>query len=70
MKKTRWYCDRCGKEFYTSGLLTPIEIKSIGQTSAGDYMRKKREFCKDCFQEVKEQLLSVMLQEETESKGE
>lgn len=30
-------------------------------------MREKREFCKDCFKEVKEQLLSVMLQKRMES---
>lgn len=68
MKKTRWYCDRCDKEFCTASRLIPVEV-SIGHTYSDDYRREKREFCKDCFQEVREQLLSVMLRKETESDG-
>ena len=68
MKKTRWYCDRCDKEFYAEGRLIPVEVR-MGQTCSAEYRREKREFCKDCFQEVREQLLSVMLRKEMERDG-
>lgn len=66
MKKTRWYCDRCDKEFYTASRLIPVEV-SIGHTYSDDYRREKREFCKNCFQEVRNQLLAVMMRKEVES---
>ena len=60
MEKIRWYCDRCGEEFIFHRKLTPIEI-SYGERMADNHVYARREFCDKCFNEVKEQLLSVLL---------
>lgn len=61
MEVTKWYCDRCGEEFYAHGKLKPIGLR-IGQVRSDIFRSEDREFCDKCFAEVKEKLLSVLLQ--------
>ena len=65
MEVTKWYCDRCGEEFYVPGKIKPIGL-SIGPVRSDMFRFENREFCDKCFAEVKEELLSVLLQKESE----
>lgn len=65
MEVTKWYCDRCGEEFSAHGKLKPIGL-SIGPVRSDIFKLESREFCDKCFAEVKEKLLSVLLQKGSE----
>lgn len=62
MEVTKWYCDRCGKEFIAHYKLKIIEVSVALKTD--DYMSRNGEFCNDCYNKVKEKLLSELLYRE------
>ena len=60
---TKWYCDRCGKDFNAHYKLKRIEV-SVGNLLADDFVSKNGEFCNDCYNKLKEKLLSELLYRE------
>ena len=59
-KKTRWYCDRCGKEFGRSGFTNrvkiPKQIRLLSYDGIRCFWDKEYDLCDDCFKEFLEYL--------------